>query len=88
VRAGNAANKQLANNFEIATEIATERHFTPQEIAALWGVSPNTVRRQFREESGVIEFGSDETRWSRKRKVMRIPSSVLSRVHERLRCKH
>ena len=82
---GNAANEELAvNNFEIAME----RHSTPQEVAELWGVSCNTARRIFRDEPGVIEFGSDETRWSRKRKVMRIPRSVLIRVHERLRCKH
>ena len=76
--------KLAINNFEIAME----RHFAPQEVAELWNVSCNTARRIFRNEPGVIEFGSDETRWSRKRKVMRIPASVVARVHGRLRCKH
>ena len=67
--------------------VAEQKHYTPQEIAVLWSVSTNTVRRMFRDEAGVLEFGSDETRWSRKRKVMRIPESVLRRVHEQLHCK-
>ena len=68
-------------------ELATEKHYTPQEIADMWAVSANTVRREFRNEPGVIEFGSDETRWGRKRKLMRVPASVLIRVHERKQAK-
>jgi len=64
---------------------AKEKRWTVQEVAELWSVSPDTVRRTFRNESGVIEFGSNETRWGRKRKIMRIPTSVLVRVHKRRR---
>lgn len=65
--------------------IALERHYSVQEVADMWNVSANTVRRTFSSEPGVIEFGSDETRWSRKRKIMRIPHSVLVRVHQQQR---
>jgi hypothetical protein len=68
-------------------EIALERHYSPQEVAEMWGVSVNTIRRAFRGEPGVIEFGSDETMWGRKRKTMRIPVSALIRVHELRRSK-
>jgi hypothetical protein len=70
-----------------ANDLAEEKHYTPQEIAALWSLSTNTIRRMFRDEVGVVEFGSDETRWSRKRKTLRIPETVLRRVHQRLRCR-
>jgi hypothetical protein len=67
--------------------LALERHFTPLQIAELWSVSTDTVLRAFRDEPGVLEFGSDETRWSRRRKTLRIPESVVVRVHQRLRSK-
>jgi hypothetical protein len=62
--------------------IAFEKHYKPQEVAELWGISASTVRRLFRGVPGVLEWGNDETRWSRKRKEMRIPASVVERVHE------
>lgn len=72
-----------------AVSLEMERHYTPQEIAETWQVSVNTIRRMFRGEPGVLEFGSDETRWSRKRKTLRIPASVLMRVHQQFhRGKH
>lgn len=71
----------------MSAETAFEQHYTPDELAKLWGVSANTVRNLFRGELGVLEFGSDETRWSRKRKTMRIPESVAVRVHREKRSK-
>lgn len=65
-------------------ELALEPHYTPQQIAKLWSVSTDTAIRIFRDEPGVITFGSDETVWSRKRKTLRIPHSVLVRVHQKL----
>ena len=62
-------------------ELAFEKHYTPQELAELWGVSANTVRRMFSGELGVLELGSNEALYKRGRKVMRIPASVVLRVH-------
>lgn len=76
-----------SNASTLGNDLAGEKHFTPQEVSALWAVSPNTVRRMFRDEPGVLEFGSDETRWGRKRKCLRIPESVLRRVHQRFHCR-
>jgi hypothetical protein len=53
------------------------------EVAEMWNVSTKTIRRLFRDESGVLIFGSHETRFKRKRETMRIPASVVERVHER-----
>jgi transcriptional regulator GlxA family with amidase domain len=41
----------------MATSEATfERHFTVDELAALWGMSDDFVRRLFLHESGVVIF--------------------------------
>jgi hypothetical protein len=63
---------------------ALERHYSIQEIASLWRVSPDTARRLFEDEPGVIEVG--QQRRARKRKsyrTLRVPQSVVERVHHR-----
>lgn len=62
-------------------DIATEPHYSVFEVAEMWKVSPDTVRRLFADEPGVLIFGSPETLHKRKRETMRIPQSVLGRVH-------
>jgi hypothetical protein len=61
-----------------------ERHYTPQELADLWGVSVQTIREIFKDEEGVLKLGSDGTRTRRAYKTLRIPESVAERVHTRL----
>lgn len=63
---------------------ALEKHYSVTEIAKLWGLSENTIRRMFTGEPGVVEWGGEETRFKRAYKTMRIPESVLQRVHRRL----
>lgn len=63
--------------------VALERHYTVPEVATLWGVSEKTVRRLFDEEDGVLRWGSDETLRKRGYHNLRIPQSVLIRVHQR-----
>jgi hypothetical protein len=48
----------------------------------MWNVSTETVRRLFHDEPGVLIFGSPEKMFKRKRETMRIPASVLERVHQ------
>ncbi|HEX8800014.1 MAG TPA: helix-turn-helix domain-containing protein, partial [Terriglobales bacterium] len=64
---------------------ATEKHYTPQEVADIYHVSTDTVYRWFRKEPGVIEIGNDERLHKRKKKLLRIPHSVLVRFHEQQR---
>lgn len=63
---------------------ALERHYSVQEIAKLWRLSENTIRRIFRDEAGVLKQGQPETRFKRKRFQLSIPESVVLRVHQRL----
>jgi hypothetical protein len=64
---------------------ALERHYSVNEIAKSWGLSGNTIRRMFEKEPGVIEWGAAESRFARGYRTLRIPESVMLRVHQRLR---
>jgi hypothetical protein len=68
--------------------LATEKHYSPTEISALWGLAPSKVRELFADEPGVLMIG-EPSRREGKRLVrsyftMRIPESVMLRVHSRL----
>jgi hypothetical protein len=62
---------------------AFERHYTVNEIAEMWNLAFNTVKAMFKNEPGVFAFGSEETRYGRPRITLRIPESVLLRVHKK-----
>ena len=59
---------------------ADERHFTPQQLAELWGVDVETIRNIFRNEPGVLKISNA----SKLRVTLRIPKPVAERVHRRL----
>ena len=67
-----------------------EKHFTFNELAALWAISPKSVRRLFAAEKGVPRLGEPSRRVGRKlvRRYMTttVPASVAERVYNRL-CK-
>lgn len=54
-----------------------ERHYSVTEVAVLWNLSRDSVRRIFRREPGVLVIGDRYV-------TLRIPESVLQRVHRRL----
>lgn len=60
---------------------ASERHYTPQEIAKLWAVSEKSVIRVFEKEPGVLVIQNSLRRHARRHRTLRIPFSVLERVH-------
>jgi hypothetical protein len=64
---------------------AMERHYSVEEIGDLWGLSPRTVRRMFENEPGIIVFGNMGSLKKRRYITLRIPESVLVRVHRRFR---
>lgn len=62
--------------------VAEEKHYTVAEIAQLWGVCDNTIISLFRDQPGVLKLGRRTlTRRKRQYVTLRIPASVLSRVH-------
>ncbi len=66
-------------------DLANERHYSVIEIAKLWALSEKTVRRIFEREPGVIRWSREEKLHKRGYRTLRVPETVLHRVHRRLR---
>ena len=60
-----------------------ERHFSPAELAELWNLSEDTIRRAFESEPDVLIF-ENPSRNPNRRRTFRIPQSVAERVYRRL----
>jgi hypothetical protein len=58
-----------------------EKHYTPQELAELWNLDVNTIRRTFQDEPGVLKI-SNGTRGKRIYVTLRIPAAVVQRVYQ------
>jgi len=60
-----------------------ERHYSVAQIAELWGLSRDAVRRLFEHEPGVLVLGSKQGGTKRRYATLRVPESVLRRMHRR-----
>jgi len=56
-----------------------EQYLTVAEVATMLNISPDTVRRMFATEPGVLNVGPSHGA-SRRYRVLRIPLGVLKRV--------
>lgn len=65
-------------------EIALERHYTVAEISELWHLDAKTVRKLFAQEPGVLWISSEEGRYKRAYRSLRIPESVMLRMHRNM----
>jgi transcriptional regulator GlxA family with amidase domain len=69
----------------MATQETTfERHYSIEELTELWGMSNDFVRRLFLREPGVVVFFKSRP-GRRVYRTLRIPESVVQRVHRRMR---
>jgi hypothetical protein len=64
---------------------ALERHLSIPEISELWNLSPGAVRKIFRDRGDVLHLGTSETRSKRGYLTLRVPESVVVRVHDELK---
>lgn len=81
---GNCALAQYVARINWENRTMNEQFKTVSEVAEMLGVSKDTVRRLFSNESGVIDLGQRETtRGKRRYRVLRIPSAVVARFLER-----
>jgi hypothetical protein len=64
---------------------AFERHWSAAELATLWGLSEDLLRRLFADEPGVLHISRPVKGKARLRAytTLRIPQSVVERVHRR-----
>jgi len=65
--------------YEPGDHVAEERHFTPTEIAKMWGMSTATVRKIFANVPGVLKIGTKGKYVS-----LHIPARILHGYHARL----
>jgi hypothetical protein len=63
---------------------SVEHHYSAGEVAALWGFNVETVRNIFEEEPGIIVLTAPSRKGKRPYRTIRIPQSVLDRVHRRM----
>jgi hypothetical protein len=64
--------------------VALEKHYSVGELAGLWELSERTIRRIFSGEPGVLQITHSETRSKRGYSTLRVPETVVQRVHRRL----
>ena len=68
-----------------SVDVSLEKHYSVAELSQSWGFSEKTIRRMFTHEPGVLKWGEEEGRFKRGYITLRIPESVVQRVHRRLR---
>ena len=61
-----------------------ERHYSVKEVAEMWGLSADSIRRLFDDEPGVLVIGDRNHQRKRRYHTLRIPQSVIERVHRRM----
>jgi hypothetical protein len=61
-----------------------ERHYVVAEIAELWHLSSDAVRKLFQDEPGVLVLDGQGAPHKRRYTTLRVPESVLKRVHRRM----
>jgi hypothetical protein len=72
--------KRSSTRFEDSA--ASEKHFSPNELAEQWGFSVDTIRDIFRNEPGVLKHKNNGAK--RSYTTLRIPERIAIRVHSRL----
>lgn len=73
-----------ANPSASLSPAALEKHFAPDELAQLWALSADTIRRLFEREPGVLIIEHARGKTTRRYRTLRIPESVALRVHRRM----
>jgi len=63
---------------------AFEHHYSVQQVSQMWGLGADAIRKLFEHQEGVLRISHPETLHKRRYTTLRIPESVLRRVHRRL----
>ncbi|MBZ5586924.1 MAG: hypothetical protein LAQ30_33005 [Acidobacteriia bacterium] len=58
------------------------RMFTPRELADLWQLSEQSIRRLFQDRPGVLKIGDSNPRGTRAYVTLRIPAGVVEQVFQ------
>ncbi|HLJ13442.1 MAG TPA: hypothetical protein VKV15_03025 [Bryobacteraceae bacterium] len=58
------------------------RMYTPRELAELWQLSEQSIRRLFQDRPGVLKIGESNPRGRRGYTTLRIPAVVVEQIFE------
>jgi excisionase family DNA binding protein len=61
-----------------------QHHYTVDQVAEMWNISRDTIRRMFLREEGVLKIVRPGNRYKRTYVTLRIPESVVNRVYRRI----
>jgi hypothetical protein len=61
-----------------------ERHYSLAEIAEMWSLSTDVLRKIFQDEPGVLVLGAQSNSRKRRYTTLRVPTTVLRRVYRRM----
>jgi len=78
-------NSHVASAYVLSPETFAEKHYAVAEVAVMWNISRDRTRSMFEKEPGVLVLeGNGSRQHGRHYRTLRIPKSVLARVHRRL----
>ncbi len=78
-------NPHVASGFVPSLEGFAQKHYAVAEVASMWNISRDLTRSMFEKEPGVLVLeGNGSRRRDRRYRTLRIPESVVARVHRRL----
>lgn len=60
------------------------QHYSVSQVARMWGLSDDSVRRMFEKEPDVLVFAEKRHVSRRVYRTLRIPAFVIERVYKRL----
>jgi hypothetical protein len=69
---------------KVWTDDGKQENFSVAQVASLWELSPDTIRRLFENEPGVLLKGDKNPQGQRRRVMLRIPREVMNRVKRKL----
>jgi hypothetical protein len=69
---------------ESSQPAAKAAFYSPAELAKVWGLSVDSIRKMFEQEPGVLKLGDESKKRRRKYVTLRIPADVAARVQKRL----
>ena len=78
------------NNSNCAQDVKPgwfEKHYSPQELGTVWGLSHDSIIRLIKNEPGVLKLCPPHRRGVRRRITYRIPETVATRIYQRCQSK-
>ena len=77
--------RQSAPTMPVSSSLSfAARHYSVAEVAAVWKLSHDAVRKIFQNEPGVLVLGGQGPAHKRRYTTMRVPESVMLRVYRRM----